>query len=281
MAKLTNSELKSKRQSSLSFAKQQTNAAAVTKTPGAEREALFVNYMVHGLRCKELNNTVSFVHSSSTCKIDTEQDLEVSEEMMDMTCGPKRAKGLRESGKVTWKPCPITGSSHEDMRLWIVPQKFTIRQSMDDKSNIVKSEGGMDDEEYTKMVLGEGAPACPVQVKEEKKPQTAEEAESELKEQFTDKTKLQAKLEMFQALELEATVLNATADTVRKARGGNSQFTRGVEVQMLCNSACVHFFKTFWDFIRSGRCQNKVLKTISKYVPFFKAFIFQTFVQTL
>ena len=38
-------------------------------------------------------------------------------EIMDKVMGAQRAQALRDSGQIEWKPCPITGSTEEHMKV--------------------------------------------------------------------------------------------------------------------------------------------------------------------
>ena len=53
--------------------------------------------------------------------------------------GKERAAALRNSGKVPWQPCPITGSEEEHMKIWFVPISWNSSTSADVKTGEVSN----------------------------------------------------------------------------------------------------------------------------------------------
>ena len=91
--------------------------ATVIDSRGEEREANLVKFYAFQARSKEATRKVENVRSLSK---QTQRIVEMHEwgkETMDQELGRERAESLRASGRINFKPCPLTGSSEEHMKV--------------------------------------------------------------------------------------------------------------------------------------------------------------------
>ena len=109
--------------------------------------------------------------------------------------GPIRAAALRASGKIQWKPCPITNSEDDNLKIWLVPQSWSTAASSDVKAGEVKndSKGTLEDVRALNMMshvnvgeelLTDEAPVEPQVKKEPAEEKTPEETDKEDMDSF-------------------------------------------------------------------------------------------------
>ena len=82
-----------------------------------ERECYLVKFYAFQARSKDATRKVENVRSLSK---QTQRIVEMHEwgkETMDQELGRERAESLRASGRINFKPCPLTGSSEEHMKV--------------------------------------------------------------------------------------------------------------------------------------------------------------------
>ena len=82
-----------------------------------EREANLIRFYALQARAKETTKKVESVRNLSK---QTQRIVEMHEwakETMDQELGRERAESLRASGRINFKPCPLTGSSAEHMKV--------------------------------------------------------------------------------------------------------------------------------------------------------------------
>ena len=106
-----------------------------------------------------------------------------------------KAEALRQSGKLEFKACEITGSTDEHMKIWIVPIYMTSHMDRDTKAlaAVNADEGNLEDlRMLDKMSIRKGETdqlqdELPTTVKSEApdKPKCPEELEKEELEKFT------------------------------------------------------------------------------------------------
>ena len=134
-----------------------------------------------------------------------------SAEKMDQELGAAKAKATRESGKIAWQRCSITGSKEAHMIEWLVSVnwKETVSGDGRETSFDTTTEGCADDD----TILGniDGSPE--VKVKEEQT--SAMELLAEEVDEFKKKASLEAKLKEFQQMEVEAKLFQTKAATTK------------------------------------------------------------------
>ena len=92
------------------------NVAAIDSKKEA-RESYLVKFYAFQARSKQATQKVENVRSVSKQKQSFVEMHEWGKETMDQELGRDRAESLRASGKINFKPCPLTGSSAEHMKV--------------------------------------------------------------------------------------------------------------------------------------------------------------------
>jgi len=138
---LSEKALESKTASMEHFLKQNKDPAAERR--GAEREEFLERFIVYQMRCADGEGddeggdawkTLSSSHTETrTDRVEVWHHW--SAEQMDVKFGAKRAAGLRESGKLKSRPCPITGSDEPHMKTWIAPERLITSTQDDDEQD--------------------------------------------------------------------------------------------------------------------------------------------------
>ena len=83
---------------------------------GEERRELMVKF--NTLQQRARNNYCIPKKIASVSRERIEEVFTWNNEIMDEVMGAERAQALRDSGQIEWKPCPITGSTEEHMKVW-------------------------------------------------------------------------------------------------------------------------------------------------------------------
>ena len=96
----------------------------VKDSRGSDRRAYLEKFLVRQLRAKALekNTTSSKTHVSSDASF--KGVLWMAQEEMDDTIGPRKGKLWRESEKLPWAPCPVTGSTDDLLKVWGIPRNW-------------------------------------------------------------------------------------------------------------------------------------------------------------
>ena len=182
---------------------------------GPELDKLLCKFMMHAAKCKDMDTSMNIAHTTSSSRKNEGVDHEWSREQMDKEMGANRGKLLRDSNKLVWHKCPITDSDHEDLRIWVVPEKWVAWSQGDDKSITTASSGACTQEEYEALHTGCTYAADGKELKvEPPKVKTAAETVAEELKEFQEN--LQQIFKKMQDVELEATLIQATAKTKRK-----------------------------------------------------------------
>ena len=84
-------------------------------TKGEERRELMVKF--NTLQQRARNNYCIPKKIASVSRERIEEVFTWNNEIMDEVMGAERAQALRDSGQIEWKPCPITGSTEEHMKV--------------------------------------------------------------------------------------------------------------------------------------------------------------------
>ena len=93
----------------------------ISQSRGADREAWLAKFMVHHARCRQSKKEIltSRETGRSTQKF---QDVHMwAWEEMDLNMGAAKGKAWRESGLLPSEPCPLTKSTSDDLKVYIVP----------------------------------------------------------------------------------------------------------------------------------------------------------------
>ena len=92
------------------------NATAIDSR-GEAREANLIKFYAFQTQSKETKRKVESVRNLSKRKQKFVEMHEWGKETMDQELGRERAESLRASGRINFKPCPLTGSSAEYMKV--------------------------------------------------------------------------------------------------------------------------------------------------------------------
>ena len=82
---------------------------------GEDRRELMVKF--NTLQQRARNNYCIPKRIASVSRERIEEVFTWNNEIMDEVMGAERAQALRDSGQIEWKPCPITGSTEEHMKV--------------------------------------------------------------------------------------------------------------------------------------------------------------------
>ena len=82
---------------------------------GEDRRELLVKF--NTLQQRARNNYCIPKKIASVSRERIEEVFTWNNEIMDKVMGAQRAQALRDSGQIEWKPCPITGSTEEHMKV--------------------------------------------------------------------------------------------------------------------------------------------------------------------
>ena len=82
---------------------------------GEDRRELMVKFNM--LQQRARNNYCIPKRIASVSRERIEEVFTWNNEIMDKVMGAQRAQALRDSGQIEWKPCPITGSTEEHMKV--------------------------------------------------------------------------------------------------------------------------------------------------------------------
>ena len=139
---LSEKALESKTASMVHFLKQNKDPAAERRD--AERAEFLERFLAYKMRCADDEGddeggdawkTLSSIHTETRTDSKVEVEHHWSAEQMDLYLGAKRAAGLRESGKLKSRRCPMTGSDEPHMKIWIVPERLITREQDDDEQD--------------------------------------------------------------------------------------------------------------------------------------------------
>ena len=87
----------------------------VAESRGTDRQELLVKF--NTLQQRARNNYCIPKKIASVSRERIEEVFTWNNEIMDEVMGAERAQALRDSGQIEWKPCPITGSTEEHMKV--------------------------------------------------------------------------------------------------------------------------------------------------------------------
>ena len=87
----------------------------VAESRGTDRQELLVKF--NTLQQRARNNYCIPKQIASVSRERIEEVFTWNNEIMDEVMGAERAQALRDSGQIEWKPCPITGSTAEHMKV--------------------------------------------------------------------------------------------------------------------------------------------------------------------
>ena len=82
---------------------------------GEDRRELMVKF--NTLQQRARNNYCIPKEIASVSRERIEEVFTWNNEIMDKVMGAQRAQALRDSGQIDWKPCPITGSTEDHMKV--------------------------------------------------------------------------------------------------------------------------------------------------------------------
>ena len=82
---------------------------------GSDRQELMVKF--NTLQQRARNNYCIPKKIASVSRERIEEVFTWNNEIMDKVMGAQRAQALRDSGQIDWKPCPITGSTEDYMKV--------------------------------------------------------------------------------------------------------------------------------------------------------------------
>ena len=85
-------------------------------TKGEERRELMVKFNALQQRAISQRNCIT-QRTASVSRERIEEVFTWNNEIMDKEIGAQRAQALRDSGMIDWKPCAITGSTEEHMKV--------------------------------------------------------------------------------------------------------------------------------------------------------------------
>ena len=83
---------------------------------GEERRELMVKFNALQQRAISKRNCIT-QRTASVSRERIEEVFTWNNEIMDKVIGAQRAQALRDSGMIDWKPCAITGSTEEHMKV--------------------------------------------------------------------------------------------------------------------------------------------------------------------
>ena len=115
------------------------DAEKVLESRNDERRTYLEAFLVHTMRCEDAASHKTITKSTVEETKKVQRFYEWSEETMDDKLGPIKAQLLRESGKLSKDPCPITGSDHPKLVVWKVPVGFVDKNLIDSTASDVSS----------------------------------------------------------------------------------------------------------------------------------------------
>ena len=186
----------------------------VYESKGNSRMAYLEQWMVFNNRQKEAQKERKISKQIYADKQRTGIVYEWGSEQMDLKLGPMRAQGLRDSEKLDWDPCPITGSDKDPYRIWKVPQHFVKTIAGEKGSTEVQNTGEATERDLKLMegienpMTDPEEPASSSMVKQE---QFTEEQKEELEAKELE-TNPKPKLHVYQDMVTEMERCQALAD---------------------------------------------------------------------
>ena len=115
---------------------------------GKNKMEYIEKYMVHQMRCKDAAKTSKTTTTQSVDNKAFQDEVPMSEEVMDREMGAQKAATLRASGTIKSQPCSHTGSTEKHMIEWIVPKKWKRKEDSEKGSITMESVTEADEKDF-------------------------------------------------------------------------------------------------------------------------------------
>jgi len=122
--------------------------SAYMKLRGDEKEPWLELFVIHQLRCKEVQKTSHTERQINKSKINFKDVHWMSKEVMDREVGTKKATLWRDCGVMKARPDQLTGSLDEDCIEWPVPKAWSRMSSEDLEKFWFHLQGGAEADDY-------------------------------------------------------------------------------------------------------------------------------------
>ena len=222
---------RSKQQSMMQFIKDQPDAA-VSVSRGDERKRYIELFLVHQMRCQDAVKKVSVVKGE---KNTDKKFIDLhwwSEETMDKEMGAMKAQGLRDSKKLPFRPCQLTGSKEAHMIEWGVPIEWeSFSSSTWNEIKITADQDAVEgDEELLTLggIVANSSTPNAVIVKEEGK--SGLDVIKEKMKEFIDN--IPSTLRLFQDMNMQAKLIKTKGDKAKMEKVYIGKFIDDVTVHV-------------------------------------------------
>ena len=117
-------QLKSRMGCFSAWCKQHCDDGEVSNSRGEQRKKWLEAFLIHQARAKHTTQKVTHDRVIREGQGIFEDLFWWAEEEMDTNMGARKAKSWRDSGKMIVRPCPLTGSMEEHLKVYGVPRHW-------------------------------------------------------------------------------------------------------------------------------------------------------------